>query len=208
MITKRLFVTVLLAFYSLQDCPSLPVPQLQSALSLFTCCHCIPTLEFCWTDKFIASNTIMLTAYRAALPATMLLSSIVAFALAICCLLAGTNPATLQNMQLFTLNTSGIGTHIQRQMGLPPPDSSFNISGVLLPRGLPEELDSSNELLFARSDKLLSDAAQVLKDPKTIVDDLKTNITETVDDGKKKLTSAAKAAKDKAKNATAKVVST
>lgn len=150
----------------------------------------------------------MLTAYRAALPATVLLSSIIAFALAICCLLAGTNPATLQNLQLFTLNTSGIVTHIQRQMGLPPPDSSFNISSVLLPRDIVGDLDSTGEQLSTRSEKLLSDAAQAIRDPKATIDGLKTNITATVDDGKKKLTSAAKDAKNKAKNATAKIVST
>ncbi|KAL8867354.1 MAG: hypothetical protein Q9174_005719 [Haloplaca sp. 1 TL-2023] len=148
----------------------------------------------------------MLTAYRAALPATVLLSSIIAFALAICCLLAGTNPKTLQNMQLFTLNTSGIGSHIQRQMGLPPPDSAFNLSSVLLPRDLPEELEDADELLSGRS--IISDAAQATKDPKKAIDSVKANVTAAIDDGKKTITSVAKGAKDKAKNATAKIVST
>ncbi|KAL8994770.1 MAG: hypothetical protein Q9169_005354 [Polycauliona sp. 2 TL-2023] len=148
----------------------------------------------------------MLTAYRAALPATVLLSSITAFALAICCLLAGTNPAALPNMQLFTLNTSGIGTHVQRKMGLPPPDSSFNLSGVLLPRDLVEDLEDTSNLLSARD--LVSDATQVIKDPKATLGGLKPNITAAVNDGKKALTSAAKKVEGKAKNATAKIVST
>ncbi|KAL8976170.1 MAG: hypothetical protein Q9205_007775, partial [Flavoplaca limonia] len=154
------------------------------------------------------SNGVARSVITAALSATVLISSIIAFALAICCLLAGTNPATLQNMQLFTLNTSGIGTHIQRQMGLPPPDSSFNISSVLLPRDIVENIDSTSELLSTRSDKVIDDAVQAIKDPKATIDGLKTNITATVDDGKKKLTSAAKDVKNKAKNATAKIVST
>ncbi|KAL9628907.1 MAG: hypothetical protein Q9204_005581, partial [Flavoplaca sp. TL-2023a] len=93
-------------------------------------------------------------------------------------------------------------------MGLPPPDSSFNISSVLLPRDLVEDIDSTSELLSARSDKVIDDAVQAIKDPKATIDGLKTNITATVDDGKKKLTSAAKDVRNKAKNATAKIVST
>ncbi|KAL8880000.1 MAG: hypothetical protein Q9192_008113, partial [Flavoplaca navasiana] len=93
-------------------------------------------------------------------------------------------------------------------MGLPPPDSSFNLSSVLLPRDIVEDVESTSELLSARSEKVIDDAVQAIKDPKATIDGLKTNITATVDDGKKKLTSAAKDVKNKAKNATAKIVST
>ncbi|KAL8652100.1 MAG: hypothetical protein Q9226_004404 [Calogaya cf. arnoldii] len=149
----------------------------------------------------------MLTAYRAALPATALLSSLIAFALAICCFLAGKNPATLQNMELFTINTSRIGPHLQQQMGLPPPDSSFNVTSVLLPRDIAEEVDNAGDLLLDERD-LLSDGAKVVKDPKAAIEGTKANITKSVDDGKKALTSASNQIKDKAKNATAKIVST
>ncbi|KAI4263796.1 MAG: hypothetical protein L6R42_001068 [Xanthoria sp. 1 TBL-2021] len=149
----------------------------------------------------------MLTAYRAALPATVILSSLIAFALAICCLLAGQNPATLQNMQLFTLNTSRIGPHLQQQMGLPPPDSSFNVTSVLLPRDILDEIDNARDLPLDERD-FFSDGAKAIKDPKGTIDGAKANITASVNDGKKALTSAGNQIKDKAKNATAKIVST
>ncbi|KAL8851781.1 MAG: hypothetical protein Q9221_003295 [Calogaya cf. arnoldii] len=149
----------------------------------------------------------MLTAYRAALPATALLSSLIAFALAICCFFAGKNPATLQNMELFTINTSRIGPHLQQQMGLPPPDSSFNITSVLLPRDLTDELDEATDSLLDERD-LFSDGAKVAKDPKAAIEGVKANLTKSVDDGKKALTSAGNQIKDNAKNATAKIVST
>ncbi|KAL8665147.1 MAG: hypothetical protein Q9168_007769 [Polycauliona sp. 1 TL-2023] len=112
-------------------------------------------------------------------------------------------------MQLFTLNTSGIDTHVQRQLGLPAADPSLNVSGVLLPRDLLEDLDETSNQLSTRSDKSISDAAaQALKDPKAAIEGLKSNVTTTVNDGKKALSSAAQKVEDKAKNATAKIVST
>lgn len=146
----------------------------------------------------------MLTAYRVALPGTVLLSSIVAFGLAICCLLAGTNPSTLPNMQLYTLNTSKIGPSVQRQMGLPPPDPSFNLKSIFS-RDLTTELDDVNDSVPKQSRDFISDAANAAEGA---VDDLKQNVTSTINDGKGALTSAAGKIEDKAKNATAEIVST
>lgn len=149
----------------------------------------------------------MLTAYRAAIPGIALVCSMVAFILAMCCLLAGTNPNTLPNMQLYTLNASRIGPTIQRNMGLPPPDPSFNFS-TLLPRDITDKITGATASIDNVGSDIIDHAPDAIKDPKAAIEKLKTNITEAVNVGKQELESMASDIKSSAKNATAKIVST
>ncbi|KAG7006277.1 hypothetical protein G7Y79_00015g038670 [Physcia stellaris] len=152
----------------------------------------------------------MLTAYRAALPGTVLLSSIVAFSLAICCLLAGTNPSTLPNMQLYILNTSKIGPSLSRQMGLPAPDPNFNFKSIFS-RDVDAKLDDAKASVSIQS----RDIGNAIQNPKGALDSAGAAVSSTVSNGKGAVQSAAAAAGklgdklgDKAKNATGEIVST
>ncbi|KAL9598706.1 MAG: hypothetical protein Q9219_004319 [cf. Caloplaca sp. 3 TL-2023] len=149
----------------------------------------------------------MLTAYRAAIPGVALLCSLVAFILALCCLLAGTNPATLQGMELYTLNTSRIATTLVRTLHLPPADSSLNMSN-LIPHG---DLDSSFSGVETSLAGLGNDLGGTLtslgKNPKTAIDGIKKNITSSVDQAKQEVSDTLSKAEDTLKNATGKIVS-
>lgn len=152
----------------------------------------------------------MLTAYRAALPGTVLLSSIVAFSLAICCLLAGTNPSTLPNMQLYILNTSKIGPSISRQMGLPAPDPNFNFKSIFS-RDVSAKLDDAKAPVSIQSRDITGDVGSAIQNPKGALDNVGSTVTSTVSNGRGAIQSAAAAADklgDKAKNATGEIVST
>ena len=149
----------------------------------------------------------MLAAYRAALPGIALICSTVAFILAMCCLLAGTDPKTLPNMQMYTLNTSRIGPTIQQEMGLSPPDPSFNFSNML-PRDISDKISDAEKSIQSKGGDIVDDAADAIKDPGSAIKNLKSNITETVNDGKRQLESAATKIKSAAKNATGEIVST
>ena len=149
----------------------------------------------------------MLTAYRAALPGISLLCGIAAFVLAMCCLLAGTNPKTLPNMELYTLNTSRIGSTIQSSLGLPPPDPSFNFS-TMLPRDISDTFDKASDAIQTKGSDITDDAKDAIKDPAAAIKNLKASINDTVTEGKQQLDAAASKVKDAAKNATSKIVST
>ena len=149
----------------------------------------------------------MLTAYRAAIPGTALICCIVAFALAMCCLLAGTNPSTLPNMELYTFNTSRIGATLQKDLGLPPPDPSFNFS-TMLPRDITDKINDAEKSIDSKGSDLAGDAKSAIADPATAIKNLESNITATVNDGKQQLEAAASAVESAAKNATSKIVST
>lgn len=148
----------------------------------------------------------MLTAYRAALPGVALLCSLVAFILALCCLLAGTNPKTLSGMELYTLNTSKIATTVMRDLHIPQSNSSFNIS-TLLPRGdISSTLSNAGDSLSDLGENISSDAGNLVKDPKAALSNLKKNITQSVDKAKQEVKDAANKVEDTIKNATGQIV--
>ena len=149
----------------------------------------------------------MLTSYRAALPGVTLLFSLVAFILALCCLLAGTNPQTLKGMELYTLNTSKIAATLVRDMHLPQADPSFNIS-TLLPRDdLKSALSSAEQTVTDQGNHLASEASNFVKNPTAAISDLKNNITKSVDQAKQEVSDAVSKAEGAVKNATGQIVS-
>ena len=149
----------------------------------------------------------MITAYRAALPGAALLCSLVAFVLALCCLLAGTSPNTLQNMELYTLNTSQIGPTLMREMDLPPVDPSFNISN-LIPRFDPSgDAASAEQAITGVASAAASKASSLISDPGAAIQGLKANITQAVEDAKKEVADEMSKVEGAVKNATEEIVS-
>ena len=149
----------------------------------------------------------MLTSYRAVLPGVALLCSVIAFILALCCLLAGTNPDTLQHMELYTFNTSKIAATLIRDMHLPPSNGSFNIT-TLIPRdGLNSTLSNAENGIDNIGKNLASDAGDFAKDPSAAVTDLKNNITQSVDQAKQQVSDAVSKAESALQNATGEIVS-
>ncbi|KAL8940342.1 MAG: hypothetical protein Q9216_002854 [Gyalolechia sp. 2 TL-2023] len=150
----------------------------------------------------------MLTAYRAAFPGVALLCSLVAFILALCCLLAGTNPVTLQGMELYTINTSRIATTLVRTLHLPPADASFNTSSLVPQIDLGSSFSSLDDSLESLGDNLGGTLTSLGKNPKSALDGIKNNITKSVDQAKQDASDAIDKAGDALKNATGKIVST
>ena len=149
----------------------------------------------------------MLTSYRALLPGIALLCSLVAFILALCCLLAGTNPDTLPNMELYTLNASKIASTLVRDMHLPQTDPSFNFS-TLIPRSdLDSALSNAGNSITNQGNNLASEASNFAKDPTAAIEGLKKNITQSVEQGKQELSDAVSKAEGAVKNATSEIVS-
>ncbi|CAL8581584.1 hypothetical protein XPA_007273 [Xanthoria parietina] len=149
----------------------------------------------------------MLTAYRAAVPGVALLCSLIAFILALCCLLAGTNPATLPNMELYTLNTSRIATTLIRNMNLPQVDPSFNLSSLLPRTDIDSAFSSAEKNLDSIGDNLGSTLTSLGKNPKAAIDGIKDNVTDSVDEAKKEVSGAISKAQGTVKNATGAIVS-
>ena len=150
----------------------------------------------------------MLTSYRAVLPGVAALCSLVAFILALCCLLAGTNPKTLQGMELFTLNTSKLGATIDNDLHLPQSNGSFNFT-TLIPRGaLDSTLSSAQDGLDKMGSNVASDAGNLVKDPTAAITDLKNNITQSVSAAKQQVSDEISKAEDALKNATGQIIST
>ncbi|KAI4190725.1 MAG: hypothetical protein L6R41_000587 [Letrouitia leprolyta] len=148
----------------------------------------------------------MLTAYRALIPGTALLCSLIAFILGLCCLLASTNPSTLPNMELYTLNASKIAPTLLREMHLPQSNASLNIS-TLLPRAdLDSALSSAEEGLSNIGDDLTGSLTDLAKNPKAAVDSIKNNITQSVDEAKQEVSDAISKAESAVKNATGQIV--
>ncbi|KAG8532947.1 uncharacterized protein KY384_002825 [Bacidia gigantensis] len=110
-------------------------------------------------------------------------------------------------MQLYTLNTSRISETFQKDLGLPPPDPSFNFS-TMLPRDIGDDITNAGKKVEDKGDNLASNAADAIKDPSAAIKNLKANITDTVNDGKKAIEDAGTKLKDGLKNATAEIVST
>ena len=150
----------------------------------------------------------MLTSYRAVLPGVALLCPLVAFILALCCLLAGTNPETLQHMELYTLNTSKIASTLVSDLHLPQADPSFNFS-TLVPRGaLESALSSAEGNITKLGGNLAGDASSLVKDPAAAIDDLKNNITQSISQAKQDISDAVSKAEGAVKNATGEIIST
>ena len=118
--------------------------------------------------------------------------SLAAFVLALCCLLAGTDPNTLKGMDLYTLNTTDIGSTVLDTMHLPPADPDLNVTSLfdkpsfLNKRDIPSALDKVQDKVEGKVD----DAKQAAKNAKQ-------DVTDAIDN-----------AKDFAKNAASKIVST
>lgn len=137
---------------------------------------------------------------RAAIPGITLLFSIVAFVIALCCLLAGTDPNTLKDMELYTLNASMSGPTLLKDLNLPPPDPSFNVSSIF-------KRDVTDSLNDAAS-KVENTGKSAASDTSKAVQSGATNTQQKVDDAKQDITDGIKDAKDAAKKAASTIVST
>lgn len=142
------------------------------------------------------------------IPGTALLCSLIAFILGLCCLLAGTNPATLPNMELYTFNVSKLGSALLTEMHLPQPNPSMNLS-TLIPRAdLDSALSSAEQGLSGIGDDVGSTITTLGKDPKAALSSIKNNITQSVDQAKQEVSTAITKAEGAVKNATGQIVST
>ncbi|KAL8830626.1 MAG: hypothetical protein Q9191_001327 [Dirinaria sp. TL-2023a] len=150
----------------------------------------------------------MITAYRAVLPGVAVLCSLVAFILALCCLLAGTNPNTLQHMELYTLNTSKIASTLVRDLHLPQADPSFNFSSLVPRDALDSALSSAEGNITHLGSNVASEASNLAKNPTGAINDLKNNITQSITQAKQEVSDAVSKAEDALKNATGEIVST
>ena len=129
---------------------------------------------------------------HAAIPGVALLCSTVAFIIAICCLVAGTNPNTLQGMQLYTLNTSMAGPTLLKDLNLPAPNASLNLNQIF-----------GRSILDDAKDKA-SDAA---KDAQNATQAAAQTAKDTAGDAVDKVNQEVQAAEDAVKNAAATIVS-
>ena len=139
------------------------------------------------------------------IPGVSAICALVAFVIALCCLLAGTDPNTLQHMELYTLNTSTIGPTLLKDMKLPPPDPSLNATSLFggdltnlidkrdLPTSVSDVKDKAESAGASVNDAVHSEVA----DAKQAASDLRNNVTDKLDK-----------AEDFAKNAVSKIVST
>ena len=149
----------------------------------------------------------MLTSYRALLPGIALLCSLVALILALCCLLAGTNPDTLPHMELYTLNASKFASTLLLDMHLPQVDPSFTF-GTLIPRNdLDSALSNAGNSITNQGNNFASEAGNFVKDPTAAIEGLQKNITRSVEQGKQELSDAVSKAEGAVKNATNEIVS-
>ena len=137
---------------------------------------------------------------RTAIPGVTLVCSIVAFIIALCCLLAGTNPSTLKNMALYNLNTSMVGPTLLKDMNLPPPNPSLNMSS-LLKRDVGDALNNAASKIDSAGKSAVSSASSAIQ---TNAADLQ----KEVDEAKQEVKDAAQKAEDAAKNAASTIVST
>lgn len=148
----------------------------------------------------------MITAYRAALPGVAAICSLIAFVIALCCLLAGTNPSTLHHMELYTLNTSKIAPTLIRTMGLTPLNHSLDMDSLIPRDALDSALSKAKDGVDDIGDNIAEDASDLVKDPKAAIENLKKNITQSVDQAKQQVSTAVSKAEDAVKNATNDIV--
>ena len=129
---------------------------------------------------------------HAAIPGVALLCSAVAFIIAICCLVAGTNPNTLQGMQLYTLNTSMAGPTLLKDLNLPAPNASLGINQVF-GRGILDDAKNKASDAAKSAQNAAQGAAQTAKD--------------ATGDAVDKVNQEVQSAEDAVKNAAATIVS-
>ena len=129
---------------------------------------------------------------HAAIPGVALICSAVAFIIAICCLVAGTNPKTLNGMELYTLNTSMAGPTLLKDLNLPAPNASVDLNQIL-----------GRSILDDAKNKA-SDAAN---DAKSTAQGAAQNAKNTAGNAVDKAQQELQAAEDAVKNAAATIVS-
>lgn len=129
---------------------------------------------------------------HAAIPGVALICSAVAFIIAICCLVAGTNPTTLKGMELYTLNTSMAGPTLLKDLHLPAPNASVDLNNIFGRSIIDDAKDAASNVAKGAKDTAQG-AAQDAKDA----------AGDAVDKAKKEL----QAAEDAVKNAAATIVS-
>ncbi len=129
---------------------------------------------------------------HAAIPGVALICSAVAFIIAICCLVAGTNPNTLKGMELYALNTSMAGPTLLKDLNLPTPNSSLDLNNI-----------------FGRSilDDAENTASNAAKSAKSTAQGAAQDAKDTAGDAVDKAEQDLQAAEDAVKNAAATIVS-
>lgn len=140
---------------------------------------------------------MMTLSSRAAIPGVTLIFSIVAFVIALCCLLAGTNPNTLKDMDLYTLNTSMVGPTLLKDMDLPPPDPSFNVTSIF-----------RRDILDDAASKVESAGRSAVSDTSKTIQSGAANAQQMVDDAKQEVKDGIKNAKDTMKKAASTIIGT
>ena len=139
----------------------------------------------------------MMAQTRPLIPGITLLCSTIAFIIALCCLLAGTNPSTLKGMALYNLNTSMVGPTLLKDMNLPPPDPSLNMSNLF-----------KRDVFSDAASKVESAGKSAASSAGNSVQSNVADLQKEVNDAKKEVADAAKKAEDAAKNAASTIVST
>ena len=129
---------------------------------------------------------------HAAIPGVALVCSAVAFVIAICCLVAGTNPNTLKGMELYTLNTSLAGPTLLKDLNLPAPNSSLDLNQIF-----------GRSILDDAKDK----ASDVANDAKSTAQGAAQSTKDTAGDAVDKAQQDLQAAEDAVQNAAATIVS-
>ena len=129
---------------------------------------------------------------HAAIPGVALVCSAVAFIIAICCLAAGTNPNTLNGMELYTLNTSMAGPTLLKDLNLPAPNASLDLNNI-----------------FGRSilDDAKNAASDAANDATSTAQGAAQSAENTAGDAVNKTEQDLQAAEDAVKNAAATIVS-
>lgn len=143
-------------------------------------------------EPHLVQRSSIMSPTHAAIPGVALICSTVAFIIAICCLVAGTNPNTLEGMQLYTLNTSMAGPTLLKDLNLPAPNSSLNLNQI-----------------FGRSvlDDAKDKATDAANDAKSTAQGAAQSAKDTAGDAVDKAQQDLQAAADAVKNAAATIVS-
>ncbi|KAL6719059.1 hypothetical protein ACLMJK_003294 [Lecanora helva] len=137
---------------------------------------------------------------RTVVPAVTLLCSTVAFILALCCLLSGTNPNTLQGMELYNLNTSMVGPSVLKDLNLPPPNSSINMTS-LFKRDVGDDLNNAASKIQSAGKSAATSAGHAVQSAGA-------NVQDELNEAKEEVANAVKDAKNAAISAASTIVST
>lgn len=149
----------------------------------------------------------MLVLSCAVLPGIAFLCSMVAFILALCCLLAGTNPDTLKHMELYTLNTSKIASTLVNDLHLPPVDPSSKFSISIPHIGLDSVFSNVEESITNQGNNLASEVVNPIKDLPAAIRNLKNNITQSVEHARLEVSDVVSKVETAIRNAISDIVS-